>query len=102
MEVRPMTRHQRRTWRLQRLTTAREAHRAAIRAGLDYRVSGESGALIVHTHSLSWHRAKSPKITLPPEGQGWNRSGPVQVVRKSEGKLANHERKGNSQRTPRQ
>ena len=77
MEVRPMTRHQRRTGRLKSLTTAREAHRAAIRAGLDYRVSGESGALIVHTHSLSWHRAKNPNITVPPTGRGGDGTGPA-------------------------
>ena len=76
-ELRSITRHQRRAWRRQRLAAAREARRAALQAGLDYRVSGESGALIVHTHSLSWHRAKSPNITIPPPGRGWDGSGPV-------------------------
>ncbi len=67
-EVRSITRHQRR------------ARRAALRAGLAYRVSGETGALVVHTHSLSWHRDKSPNITIPPPGRGWGASGPVRVV----------------------
>ena len=80
MEVTPITRHQRRARRLQKLAAAREAHRAALKAGLDYRVSGESGALVVHTHSLSWHRAKCPNITLPPLGRGWDRSSRVRVV----------------------
>ena len=47
---------------------------------LDYRVSGESGALRVHTHSLSWHRTKSPNITIPPPGRGWDGSGPIRRV----------------------
>ncbi len=80
VEVNSITRHQRRAWRRQRLAAAREARRAALQAGLDYRVSGESGALIVHTHSLSWHRAKSPNITIPPLDRGWDGSGPVRMV----------------------
>ena len=79
-EVRSITRHQRRAWRLQRLAADREARLAARMAGLDYRVSGESGALVVHTHSLSWHRAKSPNITIPPPGRDWDRSGPVRWI----------------------
>ena len=75
-----VTRHQRRALRLQRLVGAKEAHRAALRAGLDYRVSGESGALVVHTHSLSWHRATTPNITVPPLGRGWDKSGRARVV----------------------
>ncbi len=35
-------------------------------AGLDYRVSVESGSLTVHTHSLSWRRVRSLNITVPP------------------------------------
>lgn len=60
---------------------AREAHRAALRAGLDYRVSGETGALVVHTHSLSYHRAKTPNITIPPVGRAWDKSGRARVVK---------------------
>ena len=79
MKVHPTSRHQRRARRLQKLTAAREAHRAALLAGLDYRVSGENGTLVAHTHSLSWHRTKSPNITVPPSGRPWDRSGPVKV-----------------------
>ncbi len=82
MEVKPPTRHQRRAWRLRELAAAKEARKIARMAGLDYRVSGESGALVVHTNSLSWHRAKSPNITVPPPGRGWDGSGPVRVVGK--------------------
>ena len=49
-------------------------------AQLDYRVCGESGALTAHTHSLSWHRAKSPNIIIPPPALGWDGSGLVRMV----------------------
>ena len=102
--MRPVTRRERRAERQRRNTVAREvslaaglerqvsnrdgadkatdyeAHLAGWLGPLDYRVSGESGALTVHTHSMSWHRAKSPNITIPLSGQGWDRSGPVRVV----------------------
>ena len=88
VEVKPTTRRQRRAWRLQMLAASREARLVARRAGLDYRVSGESGALVVHTHSLNWHRAKSPNITAPPPGRGWDGSGPVRAVVEPEGRIA--------------
>ena len=88
VEVKPTTRRQRRAERQRRLVTSKEASLAARLAHLDYRVSGESGALTVHTHSLSWHRANSPNITVPPEGQGWDRSGPARWVREPEGKMS--------------
>ena len=84
MKERTTTRRQRRAWRLQRLTAGREARLVAQMAGLGYRVSGESGALVVQTHSLSWHRAKSANITVPPPGREWHRSSPVRVVRVDE------------------
>ena len=80
MDEMTTTRQQRRALRLQRLVGAKEAHRAAIRAGLDYRVSGETGALVVHSHSLSYHRAKMPNITVPPVGRGWDKSGRARVI----------------------
>ena len=80
MNTQDVSRQQRRAMRLQGLVSDREAHRAAMRAGLDFRVSGESGALVVHSHSLSYHRAKSPNITIPPVGRGWDKSGRARVV----------------------
>ena len=80
MDEMTTTRQQRRALRLQRLVGAKEAHRAAIRAGLDYRVSGETGALVVHSHSLSYHRAKMPNITIPTADRGLGKSGPARVV----------------------
>ncbi len=102
--MRPGTRRERRAERQQRYATTKEVclvaeleHQVYGREGknraigyeaplpgwlgpLDYRVSGESGALTVHTHSMSWHRAKSPNITIPPPGRGWDGSGAVQMV----------------------
>ena len=75
-----VTRQERRALRLQRVVSDWEAHRAALQAGLDYRVSGESGALVVRGRSITWHRAKSPNITIPPAGRGWDKSGRARVV----------------------
>ena len=80
MNTQDLSRQQRRATRLQGLVSDRDAYRAAMRAGLDYRVSGETGALVVHSHSLSYHRAKSPNITIPPAGRGWDKSGRARVV----------------------
>ena len=89
MKVEVTTRRQRRLKRLQRLVSAREARLAAQMASLDYRVSGESGALVVHSHSLTWHRSKSPNITVPPSGRAWDRSGPVFVKNAEEADAPN-------------
>ena len=102
--MRPVTRRERRAERQRRYAAAREVRLTpgleyrvsgwdgASRAidyeaplsgwlrSLDYSVSGETGALVAHTHSLSWHRAKSPNIAAPPLGRGWDGSGPVRVV----------------------
>ncbi len=80
MNAQDLSRQQRRAMRLQELVSDRDAYQAAMRAGLDFRVSGESGALVVHSHSLSYHRAKSPNITIPPAGRGWDKSGRARVV----------------------
>ncbi len=88
MEAIRLTRQERRASRLKRLVTSRDAHRAALEAGLDYRVSGESGAIVIHTHTLTWHRAKSPNITVPPPGRGWDRSGRARKVEAPQGSVA--------------
>jgi hypothetical protein len=75
-----MTRRDRRAHRLQSLVSGREARLAARLAHLGYRVSGESGALRVYTHSLSWHRGKCLNASLPPPGRGLDRSGPPRLV----------------------
>jgi hypothetical protein len=85
LTVKLTNRRQRREQRMKRLVRDAEAHRAAIREGLDYRISGEHGAMTVHTHSLGWHRAKTPNSAVPPQGRGWDRSGPVRVSLQSDG-----------------
>ena len=47
-------------------------------AGLDYKVTNESGALRVYTHPLTWHLEASPAAT---SGQERGRSGPAWVVK---------------------
>ncbi len=80
MNTQDVSRQQRRAKRLQGVVSNRDAYRAAMRAGLDFRVSGETGALVVHSHSISYHRAKNPNITIPPAGRGWDKSGRARVV----------------------
>ena len=75
-----MTRRERRAMRLLRFVTSKDARQAARMARLDYKVTNESGALRVHTHSLSWHLAKRPNGATPTPGQRRERSGPARVV----------------------
>ncbi len=110
--MRPVTRRERRAERQRRYAVAKEIrlaagleHQVSGKGGetraidyeaprpgwlrpLDYRVSGETGALVVHTHSLSWHRPKSSNITAPPPGREWDGSSRVRKVGKLEGKMA--------------
>jgi hypothetical protein len=75
-----MTRQQRRAIRLQRFTLAKEARLATWLAHLDYRVSGESGALKVPGKVRTWHLNGRANGHQPPPGQSWDRSEPVHVV----------------------
>ena len=75
-----MTRRERRAIRQLRYVKSSEARLAARLAHLDYKVSGETGALKVHTHSLSWHLAKRPNWATPQGGRGWDRSGPTIII----------------------
>ena len=98
-----MTRQERRTWRQRQYLLERAMRRASpdYQAGgesgalkvlgsedclpgwlrpLDYRVSGEIGALRVPSKSLTWHLAKPPNGATPPLGRGSDRSGAAYVV----------------------
>ena len=79
-QVTAMTRRERRAERQQRFVTDREAGQVARLAGLDYKVTSESGALRAPTHSLSWHLARRPNGAAPPSGRGWDRSGPAYAI----------------------
>ena len=83
------TRRERRAARRRRVVTAREARLAARLARLDYKVSGETGALRVPTKSRIGHTPGrlNDHRTLP--GKGWDRSGATYVVEAGDlGKLA--------------
>ena len=75
-----MTRLQRRTLRLQRFVTAKQARLAARLARVDYRVSNESGALKVPSKVRTWHLNNRLNGHAPPPGQAWDRAGPAYVV----------------------
>ena len=77
----------RREWRARRqqnFVTARDAHLAARLARLDYKVSGETGAMRVPTKARTWYQGNRRNAHTPPPGQGWDRSGPTYVVETDE------------------
>ena len=78
-----LTRHERRARRQTRFVTAREAQLAARLARLDYKTSGESGALKPPTKGKTWHKGGRLNGHRPPPGQDWDRSGPAYVVEAS-------------------
>ncbi len=75
-----LTRRQKRMARQRRFVTAREARYAAWLAHLDYKVSGETGAMKVPAKGRTWHRGNRANGHTPPAGRGWDRSGPTYVV----------------------
>ena len=75
-----MTRQERRNRRLHRFVTAREARLAARLARLDYKTSGETGALRPTASAKVWHPGNRPNGHAPPPGRDWSRSGPTYVV----------------------
>ena len=79
-----MTRHERRAVRQLGLVTAREARLAARLARLDYKVSGETGAMRVPTRARTWHQGGRLSAHRPPPGLGWDRSGATYVVEAGE------------------
>ena len=79
-ETMVMTRRERRTERQLRFVTTREARLAARLARLDYKVSGETGALKVPTKARTWYQGNRRSAHRPPPGEGWSRSGLTYVV----------------------
>lgn len=75
-----MTRRERRAIRLRGLVTAKEARLAARLARLDYKVSGESGALKVPSRMRTWHLGGRANGHAPPPGESWDRSGPTYLI----------------------
>ena len=84
-----MMRRERRAIRQRRLVTTREARLAAWLTRLDYKVSGETGAMRVPTKGRTWHLGGRLNGHAPPPGRGWDRSGQTYVVEAGEpGRLA--------------
>jgi hypothetical protein len=70
-------------WRARRrgrAVTAWEARLAARMAKLDYKVSGETGAMRVPTKARTWYRGGRLNGHAPPSGRDWDRSGATYVV----------------------
>ena len=75
-----MPRSERRARRQRWLVTTREARLAARLARLDYKVSGETGAMKVPTRVRTWYQGNRINAHVPPPGQRWDRSGTTYVV----------------------
>ena len=76
-----MTRRERRAERQRRFVTGKDARLAARLAHLDYKVTGETGALKVRSKVRTWHLGGRANGHAPPPGQGWDRSGQAHVVK---------------------
>ena len=74
-----VTRRQRRSIRLLRIVTTREARLAARLARLDYKVT-ENGALRPPTKGRTWHLGNCKNGHRPPPGREWDRSGATYVT----------------------
>ena len=74
------TRRGRRAVRQRRFVAAREAALAARLAKLDYKVSGETGAMKVPTKARTWYLGGRLNAHRPPPGRAWDRSGATYVV----------------------
>ena len=60
--------------------TDRDARLATRLAHLDYKVSGETGAMRVPSKARTWHLEGRLNAHRPPPGRGWERSGVTYVT----------------------
>lgn len=81
------TRQERRARRQRRFVTAREARLAARLARLDYKTSGETGALTPPTKERVWYPGNRKNAHQGPPGRRWDRSGRALVVAGEDRKL---------------
>ena len=79
-----MTRRERRALRRGRAVTVREARLAARLARLDYKTSGETGALRLPTRVGKWPHGTQPR----PPGARRNGASPVRVIAAEEAEAA--------------
>ena len=80
LTVTSMTRHERRARRRRDFLTAKEARLASRLARLDYKTSGETGALKLHGKVIMGQRSGRKNAYAPPPGRSWSTSGPTYVI----------------------
>ena len=80
LTVTSMTRQERRARRQRNFLTAREARLASRLARLDYKTSGETGALKLRSKIIMGKGNSRKNAYAPPPGQAWSRSGPTYVT----------------------
>ena len=74
--------------RQRNFVTAKQAALAARLARLDYKVSGETGALRLPGKGRTWYLGNRKSAHAPALGQSWERSGPTYIVALDEVRLA--------------
>ena len=84
MTMTTITRQERRARRLRKLVTVKQAKFAARLAKLDYKTSGESGALKLRGKVVIRESDSRKNGYAPPPGRQWSRSGPTYVTETEE------------------
>ncbi len=84
MTITTITIHERRARRLRKLVTVQQAKFAARLAKLDYKTSGESGALKLRGKVVIRESDSRKNGYAPPPGKKWSRSGPTYVIETKE------------------
>jgi len=84
LTVTSMTRHERRVRRRRNFLTAKEARLASRLARLDYKTSGETGALKLRSKIIMGKGNSRKNAYAPPPGRTWSRSGPTYITETKE------------------
>ncbi len=84
LTVTSMTRHERRVLRRRMFISAKEASLASRLARLDYKTSGETGALKLRSKVIMGQGNGRKNGYAPPPGRQWSRSGPTYVTETEE------------------
>ena len=80
LTVSSMTRQERRTLRQRKLLTVKQAKQASRLARLDYKTSGETGALKLRSKAVIRASGSRKNAYAPPPDRDWSRTGPAYVV----------------------
>lgn len=84
MTMTTITRRERRDRRRRKLVTVKQARLAARLAKLDYKTSGENGALRIRGKVVLRESNSRKNGYAPPPGGQWSRSGPTYVTETEE------------------